>query len=313
MTSERRHTIASRLRHQLLRALDAGTLHEGARLPSARQLATELGTNPRTVAAAYRTLVADGIVEIRARSGAFVARSPSGRPDNAPAPADWVRDVLLDGVARGIPTAVLPDLLRRATDAGDINVVVLANIVDQIDGLARELREYFGVRARGIVLDSLRPGERLPRALQRAHLLVTTQGNADEVNRIAARLDKPHIIACVRDDLMSSEWRQLLAQDAYIVVADPRFGEVAHEFVRRTADASKLRVLVAGRDPLNIPPGAPTYVTESARTRLGLAHLPGRLVAPVRILTTECAKDILTFILSRTLRTGPKSKRVSRR
>jgi DNA-binding transcriptional regulator YhcF (GntR family) len=60
-----------------------GALQAGARLPSIRQLADDLGLAGGTVARAYRELEADGIVTTRGRHGTVVA----GAPDHAaPAP-----------------------------------------------------------------------------------------------------------------------------------------------------------------------------------------------------------------------------------
>jgi GntR family transcriptional regulator len=58
------------------RAVSVGVLKPGDSLPATRQLAADLKLNPNTVQHAYRTLVQDGIVEIRRGLGAFVAASP---------------------------------------------------------------------------------------------------------------------------------------------------------------------------------------------------------------------------------------------
>lgn len=47
----------------------------GARLPTVRQLATDLGLAANTVARAYRELEEAGLVETRGRAGTFVATS----------------------------------------------------------------------------------------------------------------------------------------------------------------------------------------------------------------------------------------------
>lgn len=53
-------------------ALAEGRLHPGQKLPTVRALATQLGLAANTVAAAYRALETDGVVEGRGRSGTFV-------------------------------------------------------------------------------------------------------------------------------------------------------------------------------------------------------------------------------------------------
>lgn len=63
------------LRAQLVEQVRAGELAPGARLPTVRRLADDLGLAPNTVARTYRELEQSGIVETRGRHGTFVALS----------------------------------------------------------------------------------------------------------------------------------------------------------------------------------------------------------------------------------------------
>ena len=67
--------LFDRLRLGVNDAVRTGRLEPGARLPTVRELAGELGLAVNTVARAYRELEAAGIVETRRRLGTFVARS----------------------------------------------------------------------------------------------------------------------------------------------------------------------------------------------------------------------------------------------
>jgi len=49
-----------------------GELDEGIALPPVRQVATDLGVNLNTIAAAYRELQREGLVRVRHGAGAFV-------------------------------------------------------------------------------------------------------------------------------------------------------------------------------------------------------------------------------------------------
>lgn len=60
------------LRSQVVDAVRSGELPAGAKLPTVRALADELGLAVNTVARAYKELEADGIVEGRGRNGTFV-------------------------------------------------------------------------------------------------------------------------------------------------------------------------------------------------------------------------------------------------
>jgi GntR family transcriptional regulator len=61
------------IRAQIAAAIDSGQLDEGARLPSMRALAADLGVAIGTVARAYRELEGVGLVASRRRLGTVVA------------------------------------------------------------------------------------------------------------------------------------------------------------------------------------------------------------------------------------------------
>ncbi|MCF3124285.1 aminotransferase class I/II-fold pyridoxal phosphate-dependent enzyme [Streptomyces arenae] len=99
------------------RAVGDGGLEPGQLLPPMRELATRLGVNPNTVAAAYRTLRERGVIETAGRRGSRVRSKPATtarelmRVDVPPG----VRDV-----AKGNPdTALLPALTAAFTAAAE--------------------------------------------------------------------------------------------------------------------------------------------------------------------------------------------------
>lgn len=61
------------VRGQLERIITTGALTRGARLPTVRQLASDLGLAPNTVARAYRELEGAGLIETNGRRGTSVA------------------------------------------------------------------------------------------------------------------------------------------------------------------------------------------------------------------------------------------------
>src|SRR4030095_6047980 len=59
-----------------------GELREGSSLPPVRQVSSDLGVNLNTVAFAYRKLQAEGLINVRHGSGAFVkARTASDKKE----------------------------------------------------------------------------------------------------------------------------------------------------------------------------------------------------------------------------------------
>jgi len=61
---------------EVQRAVSVGVLKPGDALPPTRQLADQLKLNPNTVQHAYRTLVQEGVIEMRRGLGAFVCAKP---------------------------------------------------------------------------------------------------------------------------------------------------------------------------------------------------------------------------------------------
>ena len=61
--------IADQLRDRIL----AGEWHEGARIPSVRELATSIGVNPNTVTKSYQALLDREVIENQRGIGYFVA------------------------------------------------------------------------------------------------------------------------------------------------------------------------------------------------------------------------------------------------
>ncbi|WP_200303961.1 GntR family transcriptional regulator [Streptomyces adelaidensis] len=66
------------IRAQLAALIVTGRLTEGERLPTVRQLATDLGLAPGTVARAYRELEAAELIRTRRGAGTRVAAPPTG-------------------------------------------------------------------------------------------------------------------------------------------------------------------------------------------------------------------------------------------
>jgi DNA-binding transcriptional regulator YhcF (GntR family) len=66
-------TLYEQLRTQIIEKVKAGDLIAGAKMPTVRQLATDLGVAPYTVARVYRVLEQDGFLETRGRNGTVVS------------------------------------------------------------------------------------------------------------------------------------------------------------------------------------------------------------------------------------------------
>lgn len=299
----RRNEIATLLRRRILGELRAGTRAPGSRLPSTRELAHQLDSDPRVVLAAYRALAVEGLVELRPRSGIFLAPGAPALAAAAP-PVSWLVEVLLDGIGHEVPAPALGSWISRATGSRTLRAVLAARTVDQREGIAQELRADFGLEVDVIPGDPTGAGEApLAALLAGADVAVADPATAAVVQPVAARLGVPFVTASVGPDLLGDEWRRQRAHPLHVVHVDPCFDEVVRERLAGDPEAlAGVRLLQLGRDDLrNIPAAAAVYVTRAARSRLDLQRVPGRHVAPARVLAPPAARALLQVIVAANL------------
>jgi DNA-binding transcriptional regulator YhcF (GntR family) len=109
---------------QVRQAVRMGTLGIGDRLPTVKEVVTELAINPNTVHKAYRELEHEGIVEGRQGVGTFVSRRPDGPPPGtqlrlARALQKWVTTARGEGMDDDAIEALVRDMLQ-ATEKTEI-------------------------------------------------------------------------------------------------------------------------------------------------------------------------------------------------
>ncbi|WP_248959953.1 GntR family transcriptional regulator [Sphaerisporangium perillae] len=110
--------------HQVKHALRLGVLMPGDRLPTIKEVVSDLAINPNTVAKAYRELEREGLVVGRPGLGTFVQRSLGGgsMADHTRFRSDlarWVHGCREAGLDQedmeALFTSVLTDSLREET------------------------------------------------------------------------------------------------------------------------------------------------------------------------------------------------------
>ena len=93
---------------EVQRAVTVGILKPGEPLPPTRQLASQLKLNANTIQHAYRTLVQEGLIEMRRGLGAFVAARPRESKRAS------------QGMARQIAERALREAFRHGLLASDL-------------------------------------------------------------------------------------------------------------------------------------------------------------------------------------------------
>ena len=297
----RRVELADALRQRVVGALSAGVVRRGERLPSAREVAAEMDTDPRLVLAAYRILAKEGVVEIRRRSGVYVTRSPDVLGGPAVVADGWVVDVLAEGVEHGIGAPQLGDWLKRCASTRRVRAAVVADTVDQIEAFCVELRTDYGVDAVPFAPDALNRTGGLPPEMLAADFILTADSHAEQLRALARGSARPVIAVKIRRTLPPA-WRRILAREPlHMVVADPRstaglsdpLGELAAQF----------KTYVVGRDDVRqIPPAGQVYVSHSARRRLGATVIAGRVLPTERAFCAETVRQVLRVVVGLNLR-----------
>ena len=100
----------------ICRAVAAGTLAPGDRLPSVRELAAQLLVNPNTVARVYRDLERDGLLETRRGTGTFISSRAAAlaEGERRRLVSQKLEEVARDVHAFGLSTETAIQLLRDA-------------------------------------------------------------------------------------------------------------------------------------------------------------------------------------------------------
>jgi len=86
------------VRTHIAAAIASGRLSAGTKLPTVRQLATDLGLAATTVARAYRELEADAVIATHGRRGTFVRSEVVDDPTLQPGVADTAKGAATDYV-----------------------------------------------------------------------------------------------------------------------------------------------------------------------------------------------------------------------
>ncbi|MBW3570140.1 MAG: GntR family transcriptional regulator [Gemmatimonadetes bacterium] len=299
---DERRSLTDRLRDRIVSALHVGHLRVGERLPSIRQVAAETGEDARAVARAYRALEAEGLVEVRERSGIFAARQARIGGVLLEETAQWAARVLVDGWKRGIAFPEIPAFFQRYAAGRAPRVAFVESCQDVITAFTHDLRERLGMAAQSVRPDSL-PGAgsvsesgagRMPAEFAKADLVVTTGFHARQVAPLAGALQKPLIVATVNAEMVAAVERQIRTGALTVICADPSFGERVRIQYRQTLEPNTdLRVIPAedARGIAALDRAQPVLLTRAARERLGDVDLP--LVFPHS--PTLSAASVLEF------------------
>ena len=267
--------LTERLRDRIVSATHVGRVHAGDRLPGVREVAREMGANPRTVAKAYRVLEAEGLVEIRGRSGVYVAQQDHWGGKLPAETGRWLGGILFEAWKRHIPIPDLAELIRHCTVRVHLRALCVDGTEDELRAVCAELETAFGIECIPL------PASALPRHLgsvarkdpmRGADLIVTTAMFAGPVRQFADAWGKPLVVVTLHPDIVSGLDRRLAREGLTVVCVDPAFGDQLRSVaVQGGTNPERIRVVlvddtqaIAELDPLT-----PVLLTLAAKERLG--------------------------------------------
>jgi DNA-binding transcriptional regulator YhcF (GntR family) len=103
------------LRSQIVAMVASGVLATGQQLPTVRQLASDLGLAPGTVARAYKALEQEGVIETRGRHGTFVAAAKAFPRERVKSElAQAAHDFAMRARQLGVTTDIALGAVKRA-------------------------------------------------------------------------------------------------------------------------------------------------------------------------------------------------------
>lgn len=238
--------------------MGSGELEPGQLLPPMRELAAELGVNPNTVAAAYRTLRERGVIETAGRRGSRVRSKPAttGREYLRVDVPEGVRDL-----ADGNPDpALLPPLVKAfaaAAEQGDRDPVLYgrAPVEPELARIARADLDTDGVPDGPVTV---------------------TSGSLDAIERVLAAHLRPGDTVAVEDPGWGSVLDLVPALGLRTVpVGVDDEGPLPGD-VRRALEAGARALIVTDR--AQNPTGAAVTATRARALRSVLADHPGTLL-----------------------------------
>lgn len=261
--------LARLLRNRIAGAVFAGHTATGARLPSIRDFARHTGVNHKTAGRVYEALAAEGVLELRPRSGAYV-RQPGNAFAMAGETPDWIARMLAEASGRAEGVASLPELIARVLGASELSCACVDATEDLRVGLTSELRHRFGLRVYPLCCDEGMPGDRhaedrLARDLDAVDLVVTTPWHTS-ISRITRAMGKPLAVVAPDPSSVAAVRSRLIAAPLQLVCADSTFGE-RFRSLQDPDLRDRLRV-IALDDPDavdRLDPSAAIVVTDAAR------------------------------------------------
>ena len=296
--------VTDLLRGRILSGIHGGHLEAGDRLSTYREISKETGLDLRAVARVYGALAGEGLVEIRGKTGVFVAPQERLGGRVLEETARWMVGVLRDAWTRQIQLPHVPDFVRECIATVEVTCACIESTEDQIQSICSELHRDFGFRSLPVHADRLTPiqvgstlHERFPAEVREADILVTTAFHASAIRPLADALEKPLMVVRLDPNIVRQLERIVEQGELTVVCVDPRFLERVRLVIGGEHGERIRGVLVDDGDAIRaLNRETPTLVSHAARERLGDLDLPS-VIPTGRVLSPDSAEDLAELLI----------------
>ena len=263
-----RAEITNHLREHIIGALHVGQLSAGDRLPSIREVAQQLGKNARTIKAAYDQLEEEGLVEVRGRSGVFIAPQEITKGSCAGETARWLSHMVTEAWKRRVPVTRLPQLVKQFTASRVVRCALVETVEDAIVALEYELETDWGLEVRIVAPDALDSAGDVD-------FFVATSFYAATIHAAVENIGKPLVVVTVYSGLKNAIESQIREGRLTVIAVDPRFADrMRLSYAGKAPDRVRFIAATDAQAIRNLDPEQPILLTRAARQKLGDAPAP---------------------------------------
>jgi DNA-binding transcriptional regulator YhcF (GntR family) len=279
VTTIEKPSVTARIRDRIVSDLHRGRIRAGDRLPSIREVVQEAGVDHRAAAEAYRVLEEEGLVEVRGRSGVYVAAQERIGGMLLSETSRWLAAVMAESWKRGIMIPQLPELLHRCTRSVPLRCAFVESNEDHMLAFVTELGAGFGLHCTPVYLqahpsigaDPAFDAARLRHEIAGADMVATTAFHGALVRQAAESAGIPTVVVSAVPELgIAVERRLREAGRLTVVCADRSFGERIRTVYGGDTDRERIRIVLADDSwaVAQLNPSEPVLLTRAARRRL---------------------------------------------
>jgi DNA-binding transcriptional regulator YhcF (GntR family) len=263
-------------REQLITALHLGKLRAGDRLPSVRQISQRSSINIKTAFSIYQRLKAEGYIELRTGSGAYVADIEGADLDQAYCLS--IFQLIKTNLSAASHLKLDPYQYHKLVKSfveksrlASMQVTVVECNEEQVNLFAHEITDRLNARVFPVLLNQLeQPDKRTARMLARTDYFATTDYHFKQVKGLAARYKKKilqlRLNAAFLPELVSSARRGRVL----MVVSNPDF-----------FTAFRQNLLSVGISPSILDRISAIDGADLAEVRLALARTRSVYISPI--------------------------------